>query len=286
MQNYPRVFITEKGTRHAKTGHPWVYEGEVVRITEFASDAPASPADGSLVHVFSPKDRFLGTGFYNGNSKIRVRMISDNANDRFDAAFWQRRVRYALDYRKTVMGDDFSACRLIHGEADRFPGLTVDLFRDTLSVECLCLGTQLALDGILSALTEALPDYGIAIRAVYLRNEGDLRLKEGMEREKGFWNGLPAHEHEHEDGHTEITENGIRYDVDFIGGQKTGFFLDQKYNRLAAARLAKGRRVLDCFTHTGAFALNCVKAGAERVTAVDISEAALAQAKRNAALNG
>ena len=282
MLNLPKVFISEKGTRHAKTGHPWVYEGEVVRIAEFGSDTPAVPEDGSLVHVFSPKDRFLGTGFYNSHSKIRVRLISDNANDRFDAAFWQRRVRYALDYRKTVMGDDFPACRLIHGEADRFPGLTVDLFRDTLSVECLCLGTQLALDGILAALTELLPEYGVRVGTVFLRNEGDLRLKEGMEREKGFWNGFAAHE----DGHTEIEENGIRYDVDFIGGQKTGFFLDQKYNRLSAARLAKGRRVLDCFTHTGAFALNCVMAGAERVTAVDISEAALGQAKRNAALNG
>ena len=282
MLNLPKVFITEKGTRHAKTGHPWVYEGEVVRIAEFDSDDPVLPADGSLVHVFSPKDRFLGTGFFNSHSKIRVRLISDNANDLFDAAFWQRRVRYALDYRKTVMGEDFPACRLIHGEADRFPGLTADLFRDTLSVECLCLGTQLVLDGILSALTEALPAYGIEVNTVFLRNEGDLRLKEGMEREKGFWNGLAAHG----DGHTEITENGIRYDVDFIGGQKTGFFLDQKYNRLAAARLAKGRRVLDCFTHTGAFALNCAAAGAEHVTAVDISEAALAQARRNAALNG
>ena len=282
MQNTPRVFITEKGTRHAKTGHPWVYEGEIVRIAEPDSDSPAAPSDGSLVRVCSPKDRFLGTGFYNSRSKIRVRLISDNANDTFDDAFWQRRVRWALDYRKTVMGADFPACRLIHGEADRFPGLTVDLFRDTLVVECLCLGMETVLDTVLSALVGFLPGYGVEIAAVYERDEGELRLKEGMEKRTGFRLSLEGHP----DGHTEITENGIRYDVDFMNGQKTGFFLDQKYNRLAAAGIARGRRVLDCFTHTGAFALNCVSGGAEHVTAVDISAAAVEQARKNAALNG
>ena len=284
MEDLPKVFITPKGERHAKTGHPWVYEGEVVRIASFDPDEtdPVTPADGSLVHVFSPKDRFLGTGFYNSHSKIRVRLISENANDRFDGSFWKRRVRYALDYRRAVMGEDFPACRLIHGEADRFPGLTVDLFGDTLAAECLCLGTQGVLDAILSDLVELLPEYGVTVNTVYLRNEGDLRLKEGMERERGFWNGFEAHA----DGHTEITENGVRYDVDFAEGQKTGFFLDQKYNRRAAAGLAKGRRVLDCFTHTGAFALNCLLGGAEHVTAVDISSAAVQQTQKNAALNG
>ena len=282
MQNYPRIFITEKGARHAKTGHPWVFEGEVTRAAAPDSQEPVTPEDGSLVHVFSPKDRFLGTGFYNSRSKIRVRLVSDNANDRFDEPFWQRRVRWALDYRRTVMGSDFPACRLIHGEADRFPGLTVDLFTDTLVVECLCLGTEGLLDTVLSALIEFLPEYNVEISTVYLRSEGDLRLKEGMERHKGFWRDY-AHR---ADGHVPITENGIRYDVDFIDGQKTGFFLDQKYNRLAAARLAKGRRVLDCFTHTGAFALNCAAAGAASVVAVDISESALGQTARNIALNG
>ncbi len=275
MLDFPKIFITEKGERHARTGHPWVFEGEVVRVD-------GQPGDGSLVHVFSPKERWLGTGYYNSRSKIRVRLISSNANDRFDDEFYRRRVRYALDYRRTVMGPDFPACRLIHGEADRFPGLTVDLFSDTLVVECLCLGTERVKDAILSALVEFLPDYGVTVSTVYERSDGDLRLKEGMERFKGFWNGMDARA----DGHTEITENGIRYDVDFAGGQKTGFFLDQKYNRLAAAKIAQGRRVLDCFTHTGAFALNCAKAGAEHVTAVDISAQAIEQTRRNAALNG
>lgn len=285
MLNLPKVIVTPKGERKARGGHPWVFDGEVVRIRAFDSEDPAvpAPADGSLVHVYTEKGRFLGTGFYNSKSKIRVRLISENANDRFDADFWRRRVRYALDYRKTVMGDDFPACRLIHGEADRFPGLTADLFGDTLSVECLSLGTSLVLDTVLSALTEFLPDYGVKIGTVCLRNEGDLRLKEGMEREKGFWNGMAAHS----DGRCEIVENGIRYEVDCLEGQKTGFFLDQKYNRLAAAKIASGRRVLDCFTHTGAFALNCLlNGGAAHVTAVDISASAVEQTKRNAALNG
>lgn len=286
MLNLAKIIVTPKGEAHAKTGHPWVFEGEIVRILN--GDSPVSPGesgfpeDGGLVHVYSGKNRFLGTGFYNGHSKIRVRLISENANDRFDADFWRRRVKYALDYRRTVMGEDFPACRLIHGEADRFPGLTVDLFGDTLSVECLSLGMSQALDTVLAALVEFLPEYGVNIGTVCLRNEGDLRLKEGMEREKGFWNGMA----EHGDGHCEILENNIRYDVDFLEGQKTGFFLDQKYNRLAAAKIASGRRVLDCFTHTGAFALNCVRGGAAHVTAVDISAAAIEQTKRNAALNG
>ena len=275
MIDLPKITVTEKGERHAKTGHPWVFEGEVVRTD-------GSPEDGGLVNVFSPKERWLGTGYYNSHSKIRVRILSTNANDLFDEAFYRRRVRYALDYRRTVMGPDFPACRLIHGEADRFPGLTVDLFTDTLVVECLCLGTERVKDRILSALLDFLPEYGVNVTTVYERNEGELRAKEGMEKFKGFWNGRNGHP----DGHTEILENGVRYDVDFIEGQKTGFFLDQKYNRLAAARIAAGRRVLDCFTHTGAFALNCAKAGAAYVTAVDVSASAIEMTRRNAALNG
>ncbi|MBQ3636794.1 MAG: class I SAM-dependent rRNA methyltransferase [Clostridia bacterium] len=275
MQDLPTVFVTEKGARRAKAGHPWVFESDIARLA-------GEPENGGLCTVLSPKERFLGTGFYNENSKIRVRLVSDNANDVCDTQFWRRRVRWALDYRKTVMGKDFPACRLIHGEADRFPGLTVDLFSDTLVVECLSLGTDRILDEILAALVEFLPDYGVRVGTVFERDEGELRIREGMEKRTGFRLSLA----EHADGHTEIAENGIRYDVDFMNGQKTGFFLDQKYNRLAAAGIAKGRRVLDCFTHTGAFALNCLAGGAEHVTAVDISASAVEQARKNAALNG
>ena len=283
MLSLPTVFITEKGERHARSGHPWVFEGEVVRTAD-------NPADGELAHVFTEprnggKAKFIGTGFYNSHSKIRVRLISTNANDRFDEEFYRRRLKYALDYRKTVMGDDFRASRLIFGEADQFPGLTVDLFEDVLSVQTLSLGTEKIKDMLLTQLCELLPEYGVNVRAVYERNDVNIRTLEGMETFTGYWKGenFPARP---DDGHVIITENGIRYDVDFINGQKTGFFLDQKYNRLAAAKLAKGRRVLDCFTHTGAFALNCAAGGAEHVTAVDISAPAIEQTKKNAALNG
>ncbi len=283
MLNLPIVTITDKGVRHAKTGHPWVFEGEVVRVE-------GAVENGTLVNVFSdPKNggkaKFVGTGYYNSYSKIRVRLISTNANDKFDEAFYRRRLQYALDYRKTVMGEDFHACRLIFGEADQFPGLTVDLFEDVLSVQTLSLGTERIKDSLLTMLCELLPSYGVTVRGVYERNDVKIRELEGMDCYTGWWQGN-RFPNKPEDGLVVITENGIRYEVDLFDGQKTGFFLDQKYNRQAAAKLAKGRRVLDCFTHTGAFALNCAAAGAEHVTAVDISETAIQQTRKNAALNG
>ena len=277
MLDLPRVFITEKGERHAKSGHPWVFEGEVVRLPD------GLPSDGGLVNVFSPKERFIGTGFYNSSSKIRVRLISTNANDRFDDEFWRRRIRYALDYRKTVMGADFRASRLIFGEADTFPGLTVDLFENVLVAQTLSLGIEMIKDKLFSTLVELLPEYGVRVAGVYERCDVAIRELEGMEQFKGYWK--PELFSDLPNGHVTITENGIKYDVDYIDGQKTGFFLDQKYNRAAAARLAEGRRVLDCFTHTGAFALNCAAGGAEHVTAVDISASAIEQTKKNAAMN-
>ncbi len=283
MLSLPKIFITEKGERHARSGHPWVFEGEVVRME-------GDPADGDITSVYTEprnggKAKFIGSGYYNSHSKIRVRLISTNANDRFDDEFYRRRIRYALDYRKTVMGDDFRASRLIFGEADQFPGLTVDLFEDVLVVQSLSLGTEKVKDLLLGTLCEFLPEYGVNVRAVYERNDVNIRTLEGMETFTGYWK--PERFPDKPEGdHVIITENGIRYDVDYVNGQKTGFFLDQKYNRLAAAKLAKGRRVLDCFTHTGAFALNCAAGGAAHVTAVDISETAITQTKKNAALNG
>ena len=283
MLPLPKIFITEKGERHARSGHPWVFEGEVVRVE-------GDPTDGDIAVVYTEprnggKAKFIGSGYYNSHSKIRVRLISTNANDRFDDDFYRRRIRYALDYRKTVMGDDFRASRLIFGEADQFPGLTVDLFEDVLVVQTLSLGTEKVKDLLLDTLCGMLPEYGVNVRAVYERNDVNIRTLEGMETFTGYWK--PENFPDKPDGdHVIITENGIRYDVDYVNGQKTGFFLDQKYNRQAATKLAKGRRVLDCFTHTGAFALNCAANGAEHVTAVDISETAIQQTKKNAALNG
>ena len=275
-RNYGKVILTEKGERALRGGHPWVFAGEVT--------AAEGCENGAVVDVYSRKNRWLGAGFYNNHSLMRVRVLSRNANDRFDEAFFRRRVRYALEYRKTVMGADFSNCRLIFGEADSMPGLTVDRFEDVLSCEVLCLGMEQRKELIYRLLREELADMGVAIRVIYERNESLIREKEGMATGKGPWTapGLETAP----TGHVTIRENGIAYDVDYINGQKTGFFLDQKYNRQAAARLAPGRRVLDCCTHTGAFALNCAAGGAEHVTAVDVSADALARARANAELNG
>ena len=269
---YPKVMITEKSERTVRAGHPWVYAEEVTeKIGTFEN--------GCLVDVYSKKDRFLGTGYYNDNSKILVRIISRNANDKFDDDFYERRVRYAVEYRKTVMGDDFGCSRLIFGEADSFPGLTVDLFGDILVTQTLCLGTDMRKDVIFSALLKVLAENGIKISTIYERNDVAIRELEGMKQYTGFYCGTGS-------GKTEIIENGVKYEIDYAEGQKTGFFLDQKYNRQAVAKIAKGKRVLDCFTHTGAFALNAAKAGAAFVNAVDISADALEIAKHNAALNG
>lgn len=265
------VKISEKAEKSVKEGHPWVFGDEVNELS-------GEIADGSLVKVKSSKGRFLGTGFYNSHSKIRVRMISENANDKFDEQFFYRRLKWAVDYRKTVMGDDFSCCRIIFGEADRFPGFTVDRFENVLVTEVLSLGIEKIKDMLYRQLLEIFEDMGEKIDIIYERNDAPIREKEGMEQYKGFWYGEG-------DGVVHITENGIKYRVDYINGQKTGFFLDQKYNRAAISRIARGRRVLDCFTHTGAFALNAARGGARSVTAVDISATALETASENARLN-
>ena len=276
-RQFPRVVITAKGTRWVEQGHPWIYEGEVIR-------QEGDCENGGLVDAVSEKGKYLGTGFLSEKSKIRVRLLSRNANDRFDAAFWQRRLQYAWDYRKTIMGDQTSCCRIIFGEADGFPGLTVDRFSDLLVTQTLSIGMERAKDMIFPALVKLLREDGEVIRGVFERNDVAIRELEGMAQNKG-WYVLPG-ETPPESPMTEICENGVYYSVDVENGQKTGFFLDQKYNRLAVAKLAKGKRVLDCFTHTGSFALNAAKGGAEHVTAVDVSASAIGMARQNALRNG
>ncbi len=276
-RDYPRLTVTEKAEKLIRAGHPWIYHTEVF-------DAP-SCEDGALTDVLNRKGSYLGTGFYNSRSKIRVRLISRNANDRFDEAFFRRRLCYAWDYRKAVMGEDTDCCRLIFGEADFFPGLTVDRFGDILVTQTLCLGIERIKPMLLEALCAILREDGQEIRAVYERNDVAIRELEGMEQGKGFL-PLPSLPDPPASTKTQITENGVRYLVDYENGQKTGFFLDQKYNRRAVAALSRGRRVLDCFTHTGSFALNAALGGAQSVHAVDISEAAVGCAWENAALNG
>lgn len=278
MRNFAKFYITPKGERAARGGHPWVFGEEVTHVE-------GEYKNGDLVDVVTAKGKYLGTGFVNDISKIRVRIISTNTNDKFDEAFWERRLRYAIDYRLTVMGEqDFNCCRLIFGEADMFPGLTVDRFNDILVTQTLSLGIELRKQMIFELLIKILREMGQNIRGLYERNDVKIRRLEGMEENKGFFHSDLLDENCPVTA--EICENGIKYTVDVENGQKTGFFLDQKYNRQAVAKIAKGRRVLDCFTHTGSFALNAAKGGAASVTAVDISEEAVRMAEHNAAING
>ena len=275
---YPKIIITPKGEAALTGGHPWVYEGEVTAVDGAAED-------GGLVDVVSRRGSWLGCGFYNSRSKIRVRLVSRNANDDFSDAFWERRIRYAWEYRKTVMGEtDSRCCRVIFGEADLFPGLTVDRFESVLVTQTLSLGMERIKHRLFPLLAKVLREDGQDIRGIYERNDVAIRELEGMAQGKG-WYPLPG-ETPPPQTTVDIVENGIRYTVDFENGQKTGFFLDQKYNRLAVSRLAKGRTVLDCFTHTGSFALNAAQGGAAHVTAVDVSEFAVQCAAENARRNG
>ena len=278
-RSYPAYTVTKKAELSIVQGHPWVYADEI-------TDAPETqPENGALVDVLSQKGRYLGTGFLSLASKIRVRLLSRNANDTFDEAFWQRRFEYAWAYRKTVLRpEDLICCRVIFGEADQMPGLTVDRFGTVLVAQILSVGMEVRKEQLLPLLARVLRADGQQIDGIYQRNDAALRDKEGLEQSKG-WLEIPGEQHP-ASTETEICENGVYYKVDFENGQKTGFFLDQKFNRRAVANIARGKTVLDCFTHTGSFALNAALGGAAHVTAVDVSESAVEMARRNAARNG
>lgn len=277
-RGYPVYTVTPKAENVILRGHPWVYDAEIL-------NTEGETANGGLVDVVSKKGRYLGTGFLSERSKIRVRLISRNANDRFDAAFWHRKLQWAWEYRKSVMDPaDLDACRIIFGEADAFPGLTVDRFENLLVTQTLSLGMEKIKDMLFPLIVEVLEQDGETIDGLFERNDVVLREKEGLTQNKGWFPLLGKKTPE--SPITEICENGVFYRVDVENGQKTGFFLDQKFNRLAVAHLAHGKRVLDCFTHTGSFALNAAKGGAEHVTAVDVSESAIEMARANAARNG
>ena len=275
-RSYPKVYVTNKAERAVKGGHPWVY-GEEIRSME------GTPENGGLVDVLAGS-AYLGTGFYNDASKITVRLISRSANDRFDAAFWRRRVEYALRYRRTVMpGPDFKCCRLIHGEADQMPGLTVDRYDTILSVQVLSLGMERVKDVVFAALLDVLREMGEDVRGIYERNDVSIRLREGLEEGKGWYpiEGLPAPE----SAVTEIVENGVSYLVDVENGQKTGFFVDQRENRHLLETYSKGRSVLNMFCYTGGFSVYAMRGGAKLVHSVDSSAKAIELTNRNIALN-
>lgn len=276
---WPAFTVSKKAAAELAAGHPWVYENEITA-------APGTlPAPGGFADVLSPRGSFLGTAFYSPASKIRLRVFSRNANDQFDTAFWRRRLEYAWAYRRQVLGaEDCRACRVIFGEADQLPGLTVDRFENVLVAQITSVGMERLKATLYPLLAEVLRADGQQIDGIFERNDLALRGKEGLETGKG-WFDLPGETHP-ESTEIAILENSIQYTVDFENGQKTGFFLDQKYNRRAVGKLAAGRTVLDCFTHTGSFALNAAKGGAARVTAADVSESALAMARRNAESNG
>ncbi len=265
------IVTLKKGEgRTIKAGGAWIFDNEIASVAGRFENG-----DIVLVHDFDGYP--MGKGFINQNSKIRIRMMTRRADTVIDENFLRMRLQAAWDYRKNTV--DTSSCRLVFGEADFLPGMTIDKYEDILVVESLALGIDRMKEMIVDLLKEILAEDGIRIRGVFERSDAKERLKEGMQRIKGFI-GEPF------DTTVQITENGVKYMVDVKDGQKTGFFLDQKYNRLAIQRLAKGKRVLDCFTHMGTFALNAGLAGAEEVTGLDISEYAVEQAAANAALNG
>lgn len=265
------IVTLKKGEgRTLKAGGMWVFDNEIESIM-------GRFENGSIVTVHDFDGYPMGRGFINQNSKIRVRLMTRNVNQEIDHEFLRDRVRMAWEYRKKTV--DTGSCRVVFGEADFLPGLVIDKFSDVLVVESLALGIDRFKLEIVELLKEELLKDGIRIRGVYERSDAKVRLNEGMERVKGFLS-------EEFDTNVEIVENGVKYLVDVKDGQKTGFFLDQKYNRLAIQKLCKDARVLDCFTHTGSFALNAAIAGAKEVTGVDASELAVEQATKNAALNG
>lgn len=253
-----------------KAGGMWIYDNEIAQVQ-------GSFTNGDLVRVEDFDGYAMGTGFMNTHSKIRVRMMTRNPQQQVNREFLRMRVRDAWTYRKQTVDTD--SCRLIFGEADFLPGLVVDKFSDVLVVQSLALGIDRMKEVLLQELKEALAEDGISIRGVYERSDAKVRLQEGMELQKGFLGAAF-------DPQVEIRENGVRYLVDVAEGQKTGFFLDQKYNRLAIQKLCKNARVLDCFTHTGSFALNAGLAGAREVLGVDASLLGVQQAEKNAKLNG
>ena len=265
------IVTLKKGEgRTIKAGGMWIFDNEIESIM-------GSFTDGDIVVIHDFDGYPMGKGFINRNSKIEVRLLTRNSKQEIDGEFLEQRVKDAWEYRKKTV--DISSCRVIFGEADFLPGLVIDKFSDVLVVESLALGIDRFKLQIIDLLKEILAEDGIKIKGVYERSDAKVRLNEGMERVKGFIG-------EEFDTNVEITENGVKYIVDVKDGQKTGFFLDQKYNRLAIQKLCRGARVLDCFTHTGSFALNAGIAGAREVIGVDASQLAVDQATENAKLNG
>lgn len=271
MREFTKVKISKRASQRQESNHPWIFDNEIEEVI-------GSYNNGDLVDVISYKDKYIGTGYINDNSKIRVRIISRNTNDVFDESFFERRIRYAIDYRRNVL-EALDSCRLIFGEADFFSGLTIDKYNNILVSEINSLAMDINKDMIYKLIVKVLKEYGYTIDGIYERCDSELRSKEGLDRHSGFYGDAPNYDS------TIITENGIKYYIDFENGQKTGFFLDQRFNRLAIQKIAKDKNVLDVCTCTGSFGFNASIGGAKKVVSVDISSSSLEIAKKNAEIN-
>ncbi|WP_251158834.1 class I SAM-dependent rRNA methyltransferase [Caniella muris] len=291
LRPYPQAVVTKKAARAISAGHPWVFEGEV-RSLEPSPATGEAATNGCVVDVREEKGTYLGTGLLSEQSKIRVRLVTRNANDRVDDAFWRRKAAWAWDYRECVMGaralpgcePDTNCCRVVFSEADGFPGLTVDRYEDVLVSQVGTVGMERLRPTVYPALLDTLRGRGQAIRGIYERNDVASRAKEGLPSYTGWWPEPGADD----PGEPSVVarENGVAYALDLVHSQKTGFFLDQKYNRRAVRDIARARRVLDCFSHVGPFGLNAAAGGAAFVRCVDISQTACDLAAANARLNG
>ena len=291
VRPYPQVIVTRKAARSLAAGHPWVYAGEVLDVLPAPTDG-RTVANGDIVDVLEENGTWQGAGLISQESTIRVRIVTRNANDRLDQAFWARKLAWAWEHRRVTMGGrtlpgcepDTNCCRVLFSEADGFPGLVVDRYEDILVAQVGTVGMERLRPVLYPLLLQTLCDAGEDVRWIYERNDGAVRDKEGLPRYKGWWSGDGV-DTAPESRRRIIRENGILYDVDFEQSQKTGFFLDQKYNRRAVRELAAGRRVLDCFCHVGPFGLNAAAGGAAYVREVDVSQTALDLAAENARLN-
>lgn len=269
MRNF--VTISEEGEKWLKKGQMWMYKNNVVNLDETIEN-------GSIVDILTTTNEYIGTGFISQESHILVRILTKNQDEVINRDFFKNRIQFAYDFRKTIEPENLTNCRLIFGEADQLPGLTVDRYNDILVCQISVYGLDKIKDMIYEILLEVLREDGQEITGIYERNDIQVRVKEGLEMYKGFWKNEFSTK-------TIINENGLKLHIDVENGQKTGYFLDQKSNRVLLRNIAHGKKVLDCFTHTGGFALNAAYGNAAHVTAVDVSQTALDQAFRNAQLN-
>ena len=271
-RKYSKIILSEEGEKWLDNGQMWMYKNNAVDIDEKIEN-------GSLVDIVTTRGRYMGTGFISKNSHFTVRILSKKKDEIIDRDFFKKRIQFAYEFRKTLESDNIENCRLIFGEADQLPGLTVDRYNDILVTQVSSYGLDVIKDMIYELLLEVLKEDGQDIKGIYERNDIKIRAKEGLSLEKGFWRNA------HLPTTTIINENGILLHVDIENGQKTGYFLDQKANRVLLRKMAHGKKVLDCFSHTGGFALNAAYGEAKEVHAVDVSQTALNQAYENAKLN-